>query len=154
MLKFGYPKGDPASISMVARICNQAGLFYSAEKALSEFEKASGSMVEEEELQFFVHLPETLAYMREHKLDEVELARRLSAASQVVLEMVGPLTTFSVRASDEGISFEYTVDGDVERMIDVDFAITRRLVRDFEDTMSTHLSIGVVPPAEAAPSAG
>ncbi|MNJ53127.1 hypothetical protein D3C77_485070 [compost metagenome] len=63
--------------------------------------------------------------------------------------MTGPLTTFSVSAGDWGIILEYTVNDEIERLVEIDFAITRRLVDAFEDTLSQHISIGVTPLSES-----
>lgn len=96
-------------------------------------------------MKFYGSLPSIITYIDENGLDERDIADRLKVASRVVVEMTGPLTTFSVSAGDWGITLEYTVDDDIERLVEIDFAITRSLVETFEDTLSQHISIGVRP---------
>lgn len=149
MLRFGVPEGGARDLGIVAHVCNQSGLFATAhanwKKAITLDEK----IFDDDEVTYYEHLPSTVAYLQEHQLDERDLSARLAIASQVVIEMSGPLTTFSVDSNDWGITFEFTVDAPIERLVEVDFAITRRLVAEFDDTLSQHFSVGVTPLSES-----
>lgn len=148
MLKAGYPIDNASDLHVVAHVCNQAGLFYSSALALKNCLRLNQLQADSINLDDFSHLQDTIEYMQDHDLDEDEISRRISVASQVVIEMSGPLTTFSVHTNESGIMFEYTVDDAIDRLVEIDFAITRKLVSCFEDTMSSHMSIAVTPPAE------
>lgn len=148
MLEAGYPQGNASDLQLVAHVCNQSGLFLSSAEALTKCLKIDPSTSELKEVQDLSHLRDTVPYMIENELDEREISKRIAVASAVVREMSGPLTTFSVHTGEAGIIFEYTVDVETDRLVDIDFAITRMLVSSFEDTMSQHMSIGVTPPPE------
>ncbi|NIF28326.1 hypothetical protein F3J44_18320 [Pantoea sp. Tr-811] len=137
------------SAAFVARLCYQSGLFRSAEKALRESFDLSGGVISEDDSRRYGPLPKIVGYLDEHGLDEKEIAVRLEVASRVVIEMAGPLTTFSVGGGEWGITFEYTVEDEIERLVEIDFAVTRKLVATFEDTLSQHISIGVTPFSES-----
>lgn len=145
MLNFGYPHGERASTDVVARLCYQAGLFFSAEEALLRSVELAGGRLPAEEMRPFIPLVSTVAYMREHGVDELDVSARLEVASRVVIKMTGPLTNFSITSNEWGIIFEYEVNQPIERLIEIDFAITRELVSLFDDTLSQHISIGVTP---------
>ncbi|MFJ3114947.1 hypothetical protein ACIPI6_00310 [Pseudomonas protegens] len=153
MLNFGYPKGDKATADFVGRLCYQSGLFLSAEKALLHSAEISGGSLAGADAKYYGSLPSIITYINEHELDEKDIADRLQVASRVVVDMTGPLTTFSVSAGDWGITLEYTVDDEIERLVEIDFAITRRLVIEFEDPLSQHISIGVRPLSESETNA-
>ena len=152
MLKFGYPKGDLPNAYFVARVCNQAGLFQTTADTL-EAATRLGGMCNEDELKYYAHLPSVVRYMNENSVDEREIAKRIERASQVVIQMSGPLTSFEVYGNESGITFEYNVDADIERLVDMDLAISEALASDFEDTYSSHISIGVTSLAESNISA-
>ncbi|MGE6564334.1 hypothetical protein ACQKF2_16390 [Pseudomonas hunanensis] len=149
MLKFGVPDGSARDLGIVAHVCNQSGLFATAYTHWKKATSLDEKIFDGEEIPYYAHLPSTVAYLDEHQIDERELSARLAIASQVVMEMSGPLTTFSVDSNDWGITFEFTVDAPIERLVEIDFAITRRLVAEFDDTLSQHFSIGVTPLSES-----
>jgi hypothetical protein len=144
MLKFGYPQGDLPNSYFVARVCNQSGLFRRAAEVL-EAARTMGGSIPPEELRHYAHLPGILQYMDENSVDENVMAERLACASQVVMKMAGSLSSFEAYGSEAGITFDYTVDADTERLVDIDFAISEALAERFEDTYSRHVSIGVTP---------
>jgi hypothetical protein len=148
MLESGYPEGSASDLRVVAHVCNQSGLFISSAKALDKCLRLDPNSREMDEVQDLQHLPETVEYMLHYHLDEKEISRRIAVATQVVIQMSGPLTTFSIHTNESGITFEYTVDAAVEQLAEIDFAITRKLIGAFDDTMSRHMSIGVAPRAE------
>lgn len=146
MLKYGYPKGDLPNMYFVARVCNQSGLFRTTAETLQAAEGLSGNLPADE-LNHYAHLPAVLRYMDENAVDEKIMAERIACASQVVMRMVGSLSSFEVYGSDVGITFDYTVAADIELLVDIDFAISEALAEKFEDTYARHLSIGVTPAA-------
>ncbi|MGV6394507.1 hypothetical protein ACTUVN_004471 [Pseudomonas caspiana] len=154
MLEAGYPQGTPSDLRVVAHVCNQSGLFFSSADALNKCLKLEPSSCDLKEVHDLSHLQDTVPFMVENNLDEREISKRIAVASQVVIAMSGPLTTFSIHTSEVGITFEYTVDADIDRLVDIDFAITDKLVSSFEDTMSQYMSIGVTPPLESENSVG
>ncbi|MEE1869088.1 hypothetical protein [Pseudomonas auratipiscis] len=149
MLKFGVPEGSARDFGIVAHVCNQSGLFVTAHTNWKKAVQLDENIFDGEEIPYYAHLPSTVAYLQEHRVDERELSSRLAVASQVVIEMSGPLTTFTIDSNDWGITFEFTVDAAIDRLVDIDFAITRRLVAEFQDTLSKHISIGVAPLSES-----
>ncbi|MOA31679.1 hypothetical protein D3C78_1528490 [compost metagenome] len=48
-------------------------------------------------------------------------------------------------ANEFGIMLDYLVDADIDRLVDIDFAITDALCAAFDDTLANHISIGVAP---------
>lgn len=142
MLEYGYPPGDLPNIYFVARVCNQSGLFRKTWEILQTAQGLGGS-IPSDELQHYAHLPGILRYMDEHAVDENVVAERIARASQVVMRMVGSLSSFEAYGSEAGITFDYTVDADIDRLVDIDFAISEALAESFEDTYSRHVSIGV-----------
>lgn len=144
MLKYGYPQGDIPNIYFVAKICNQSGLFRKTSEIL-QVAKGLGGSIPADEQKYYAHLPGILRYMDEHSVDEIIIAERIARASQIVIQMVGSLSSFEAYGSEAGITFDYTVDADFDRLVDIDFAISEALAESFEDTYSRHVSIGVTP---------
>lgn len=149
MLSYGYPKGDKATADFVSRLCFQSGLFLSAASAIEHSAEISGGSLPVADMKYYGSLPSIITYIDEHGLDEKDIADRLQVASRVVVDMTGPLTSCSVSAGDWGITLEYIVDAEIARLVEIDFAITRKLVGAFEDTLSQHFSIGVRPLPES-----
>jgi hypothetical protein len=140
MLEAGYPLDVPSDLRVVAHVCNQSGLLLSSAEAPNRCLKLDPSSRDLEDVDNLNHLQATGPYMLENSLDEREISKRIAVASQVVIAMSGPFTTFSIHTGDEGITFEYTVDAETDRLVDIDFGITAKLVSTFENTMSRHMS--------------
>jgi hypothetical protein len=143
MLKFGYPQGDLPNSYFVAKICNQSGLFRRAAEIL-EAARASGGDIPADELRHYAHLPRIIRYMDENSVDENVMAERLACASQVVIKMAGTLSSFEAYGSDAGISFDYTVNAEIDRLVDIDFAISEALADRFEDRRNPSLELALM----------
>ncbi|WP_122302945.1 hypothetical protein [Pseudomonas amygdali] len=148
MLEAGYPQASVRELKLVSTVCNQAGLFISSAEALDKCLKLDPSSLRSDEVNHLSHLKNTVPYMVENSVDEREVSKRIAVASRVVIDMSGPLTTFSIHTSEAGITFEYTVDADIERLVEIDLAISEALVDGFAETLSMHVSIGVTPADE------
>ena len=149
MLGAVYPSGDVHRLSKVAVMCNHAGMFMSAQKAIEDIDKLDrvrGESVRSE----CGFLGDVVAYLKNHSVPEVDVAKRILAASRVVLDQGFVLTKYAVRANEYGITFEFVLDADIERLVDVNMAISDTLATNFEDTLCQHLSVGVTPKEEAA----
>jgi len=145
MLSYEYPHNDKFKLAQVAEICGQAGFFIAAKKAfarLAELDSEMAARVMSRTNQYIVAAAE---YMLDHGLSEKDVAERLVFASRAVVELGHRLSSYSVTANEFGITVEFAVRASFEEIIELDFSITERLVSKFEDVMSEHVSIGVLP---------
>lgn len=78
------------------------------------------------------------------------MADRIVAASKAVIDSRIRLTSYKLRSDTFGLIFEFIVDADIDRLVEVDLAISDVLATQFEETLSQHLIVGVTPKEEAA----
>ncbi|MBI6911035.1 hypothetical protein [Pseudomonas palleroniana] len=149
MLEHSYPKGSKAGLDKVVSMCSHSGMFSSAVRALDDLiklDERQGRALEEE----YPFLRPASNYLEIHDIPELEVANRVVAASKVVIDSQFRLTRYSVRSDVTGLMFEFTIDGEIDRLVEVDLAISDAIATQFEGTLSQHLSIGVSPKEEAA----
>lgn len=149
MLGSAYPDGDPDLLSKVVVMCNHAGMFMSAQRAIDDIDRLDPARAEKirSEWKFLQGIEK---YFNVHQLQEIEVAKRIVAAARIVLDNGFRLTRYTVSWNEYGIMFEFVLDADVETLVDVNLAISDALAEKFEHTLSDHLSIGVTPHEEAA----
>lgn len=149
MLEHGYPKDSRAVLDKVISMCSHSGMFTSAVRALDELIRLDakiGKALEGE----YPFLRPAATYLSIHGVPELDVANRVVAASRVVVDHQFRLTKYSVRSDASGLMFEFTLDGELDRLVEVDLAISDAIAAQFEGTLSQHLSIGVSPKEEAA----
>jgi hypothetical protein len=149
MLGSAYPDGDIDGLSKVVVMCNHAGMFMSAQRAINDIERldpARAARIRDD----WGFLEGIGIYFNCHQVDEIEVAKRVVTASRVVLDSGFRLTKYTVGWNEYGITFEFMLDADIERLVDINLAISDALAEKFEGTLSDHLSIGVTPYEEAA----
>ncbi len=149
LVNFDYPKGNIRVLGRVIESCNQSGLFVSANKALEQLRALGEEGARLARNEYYAHIPSACEYLNMHNVDEVEVGRRVVTASRVAIELSGALRQFNVQANRFGITFEFVIDAELDRLIDMDFAISESLADKFEDTLSNYISIGVSPWQEA-----
>nr|DAF79151.1 MAG TPA: hypothetical protein [Caudoviricetes sp.] len=149
MLEYGYPKDSIPHLDKVISMCSHAGMFISAKKALDELMKIdgrAGKLLEGE----FPFLRSAASYLEQHEIPELAVADRIVAASKAVIDSRIRLTSYKLRSDTFGLIFEFIVDADIDRLVEVDLAISDVLATQFEETLSQHLIVGVTPKEEAA----
>lgn len=149
MLEHSYPKDSAMHLDKVVSMCSHAGMFISATKAIDDLiklDERAGKALENG----FPFLRMAAHYLTKHEIPELDIANRVVAASRVVIDSQFRLTTYQLRTDTYGLTYEFVIDAAIERLVDVDLAISDAIASQFEGTLSQHLSVGVTPKEEAA----
>lgn len=149
MLEHSYPKDSKAGLDKVVSMCSHSGMFASAVRALDDLIKLDEGRGKALEVEYPFIRP-AANYLNIHGIPELDVANRVVAASRVVVDSQFRLTKYSVRSDTSGVIFEFILDAEIDRLVDLDLAISDTLASQFEETLSQHLSVGVTPREEAA----
>lgn len=149
MLEHGYPQGSAVHLEKVVAMCSHAGMLISAVKALDDLIKLDEKAGKAQE-SAHPFLRSAADYLKIHEISELDVANRVVAASRVVIDSLFRLTTYKLRVDTFGLIFEFVIDSEIDRMVEVDLAISDAIATQFEGTLSQHLSVGVIPREEAA----
>lgn len=150
MLSFGYPKDNPTDLIRVLEPVTQFGLFRTAKSVVAQFHKLGISDVQPFTSANVFQTIAAADYFEAHGVDEKEIALRIKCASEIVRKHFTRLKNFRLTANEWGVSFEYIVDAEIERLIDVDWEITEALCAKFDDPLSEYITIGTTPDDEEA----
>ncbi|WP_085598770.1 hypothetical protein [Pseudomonas sp. B10(2017)] len=145
MLEFGYPKDSRDVLAAVAELCTQSGFFLSSKKILDDLQEYDPEFAENLVVSNFSFVKNAAHYMLENELGEISVAERITHLSKVMVCEGVHLSKYNVIANKFGITFEFAVNAEVERLVDLNMLISDRLAADFSDSLSQHLSVGVVP---------
>lgn len=142
-LDYGYPLDDVGELSALFDVTSQLGLMLSAEEV---FQRLIRLGVKRDKLLESPINSEVLAaaqFYRNHNINEREVAKRVAKASAVVAEQNGFLNSYTLHTVTDGILYIYSVQGDVERLLDLEVKIIEALHESFDDDFSDCISFSV-----------
>lgn len=145
LLASDFSWNDKFKVAKVVEVCGQTGFFVSARKAMQRLAELDSGMAEKARTKTIQHISVAAEYFLENNISEEKVAERLVFASRSVVELGYVLSSYAVTANESGVIVEFAVIAEIDKIIDLDFAITERLVSKFDDVMSQHVSFGVLP---------
>ncbi|MBH3404446.1 hypothetical protein I5P86_05215 [Pseudomonas glycinae] len=84
-------------------------------------------------------------YISRSGLSDLEVSRRVLLSAKVVVDAGFRLRKFSISAGSYGVSVELSVAADLDRLVDLNFAISDAIASSFESLISEYVTTGVVP---------
>ncbi|SDG85231.1 hypothetical protein SAMN05216588_101188 [Pseudomonas flavescens] len=144
MIDNQYPVGDPHGLLTLLNSSAQMGMFVTARRAIYDLDKLKIDDLPGKAYIRFEQTMQAANYITENDLNERDFADRLQVASEVI-NKYAPVSVFSLETGDFGVLFEYVLDFDIDKLIEIDNEISDTICVRFEDSLAQHISIGVTP---------
>lgn len=144
LLTSGAARGGVTHMSKVVDVFVSSGLFVSAWNFLLDISEEN-HIVASELVARYPFLEFVSGYVRQHQVDERDVAKSVVLSTKVVVDFGFRLRKFTVSGDEGGISIELNVDADIDRLVDMNFAISDSIAVSFDELISNHVSTGVVP---------
>lgn len=145
MVKYGPPEGDMEALESAMNFAAQSGLLISANRFLDRLKLMKAGVLDSELTGYLEEISVSADYFHEAGIAESDAADRIALAWRVAHANVSVARTIDLSANEDGVSYNFGIYADVGRCVEVQGKIDSALVREFEDPMSEHLSIGVFP---------
>ncbi|MCV4285115.1 hypothetical protein [Pseudomonas capsici] len=148
MIKHGPPDGDAGALESAMNFAAQSGQLISANKFLERLKIMKASVLDSERAHYLSEIAVSADYLNEAGVAESDVAERIALAWRVAQSHAKVARNIDLSANKEGVSYNFGIYAGVERCVEVQRHIDAALVRQFDDPLSEHLSIGVFPVAK------
>lgn len=132
----------------------QAGVYYTAGDLIKRFFDLGYIPAEEGDafkrrkisVGSFVLIEDCANYLMQHNIPEERVCERIGDAARIITRITGkPIISAANMLTESGIIYDFIVDDSLDKLLELDWAISTSAAEKFDDDICEYFSVGVSP---------